>query len=100
MATGYYASKQIDPQSEIKPFFFLSLTLRYDLFDKKLSLTLQARNLLKTSAYDAVTIGNNFRSAMYVKSEIPVVSLNISYNFNNFKRPTKQAESVDVNYGM
>jgi outer membrane receptor protein involved in Fe transport len=36
MATGYYASKQIDPQSEIKPFFFLSLTLRHDLFDKKL----------------------------------------------------------------
>ena len=78
----------------------MSVTLRQDLFDKALSLTLQARNLLKTSAYDAISTGNNFRSAMYVRGEVPVISLNISYNFNNFKRPTKQTESVDVNYGM
>jgi outer membrane receptor protein involved in Fe transport len=96
---GYYASKQIDPQSAIKALFFLNVTFRQDLFDKKLSLTLQARNLLKTSAYDALTTGNNFTSAMYQRSEVPVISLNISYNFNNFKRPAKQAENVDVNYG-
>lgn len=99
MATGYYASKQITPQSEIKSLFFLSVTLRQDLFDKKLSVTLQARNLLKTSAYEAITTGNNFITSMYSRGEVPVVSLNISYNFNNFKRPTKQTESVDVNYG-
>ena len=96
---GYYASKQIDPQSEIKSMFFLNVTLRQDLFDKKLSLTLQARNLLKTSAYEALTTGNNYISTMYARSEVPVISLNISYNFNNFKKPTKQAENVDVNYG-
>ncbi len=96
---GYYASKQIDPQSAIKAMFILNVTLRQDLFDKKLSLTLQARNLLKTSAYDALTTGNNFTSEMYVRSEIPVVSFNVSYNFNNFKRPAKQTENVDVNYG-
>jgi len=99
MITGFYAGRQQDPQSEIEPMLFLNLTLRQDLFDKKLSLTLQARNLLNTSNYDYTTFGSNFSSRMLVKPEKQIVTLNISYNFNSYKRTEKNNEGVDINVG-
>jgi outer membrane receptor protein involved in Fe transport len=99
MITGFYTGRQQNPQSEIEPMLFLNLTLRQDLFDKTLSLTLQARNLLNTSNYDYTTFGSNFSSRMLVKPEKQVITLNISYNFNSFKRTGKNNEGVDINVG-
>ncbi|MCB2203511.1 TonB-dependent receptor family protein [bacterium] len=98
--TGMYLSEQIGPQSTTDPLFYLSVTARQDFFDRVLSVTLQARNLLETSYYNVSSIGQNFANSFVVKPEVPVVNLTLTYNFNNYRPTRRQDGDVDVNVGI
>lgn len=97
--SSFYLAPQIVPQNEIKEMWFLSATLRQDLLNKKLTLLLQARNVLNLARADVIQKGTNFYTTARVTPEVPVLSLNISYNFNNFKKPERGSENIDVNVG-
>jgi outer membrane receptor protein involved in Fe transport len=100
MISGNYFAKIIDAQSEISPFLMMNASLRQDFFEKKLSVTLQARNFLKTAYINVKNKGTNFYSAIEARPEIPVVSLMLSYNFNNFRRPVRPTDNIDVPTGI
>jgi len=68
-------------------------------FNKMFALTLQGHNLLKTSYYNISSHGSNFRNTFEVRPEVPMVSLTLTYNFNNFRRVGNRPENVDVNVG-
>ena len=92
--------KFIDAQSESKPFMFISASLRHQFFDKKMSITLQARNLFKTSDMEFSTVGSNFNANALIRPESPVFTLMFSYNFNNFKRTGRPEDTIDIPTGM
>lgn len=92
--------KFVDTQSESKPFMFISASLKQDLFDKAVSLTLQARNLFKLSDMKINTKGSNFDGSAFIMPESPVISLQFTYNFNNFKRGQRQTDNIDVPTGF
>lgn len=94
--TGMYLSRQINPQTDTDPLFFLSVSARQDFFGRSLSLTLQAQNLTNTVDYKILSRGANFENHFLVRPEMPVVNLNLSWNFNNFRRPARTADGVDV----
>lgn len=98
--TGMYISRDIDPQSETDPLFYLSVSARQELFDRQLAITLQANNLLRTSYYTIAAAGANFRNSFVIKPEVPMVTLSLSWNFNNFRRQDRQNEGVDVQVGV
>ncbi len=98
--TGIYQGKQIFPQGDVKPVFILNVSAKQDFLGKKFSLTLQGQNLLQTSNFDVATQGHNFRNSFIVKSEVPVINLLLSYNFNNFKKSDRPTDRVEVNDGM
>lgn len=100
MISGNYYAKHIDAQVNIKQFFFLSASLKQDMFDKKLSVTLQARNILNSSKMDIGLAGTNYNGRVLLTNEIPVVSLMLSYNFNNFKRVSRPNDGVDIQTGL
>ncbi len=89
-----------DAQSESDPFMFIMASLRQDFLDKAMSLTLQARNLFKASDMKIKTGGSNFYGTAFIRPESPVFSLMFSYNFNNFKRPQRPTESIDIPTGL
>jgi outer membrane receptor protein involved in Fe transport len=97
--SGNYYSKQQDAVDDIQPFFILTASLKQDFLDKKLSLTLVAKNILQTSYLKLQNSGNNFSGNIQVKQEVPVISLMLSYNFNNFKR-SRPNENVDIQTGL
>ncbi len=97
---GNYFGKINQPQIEIRPFFILNASLKRDFFDKKLSLTLQARNILTTSNLDIISNGTNFNSSIFVHGEVPVISLMIGYNFNNFKKSRTGSDNIDIRSGL
>jgi hypothetical protein len=78
----------------------MNASLRQDFFEKKMSVTLQARNFLKTAYINVKNKGTNFYSAIEARPEIPVVSLMLSYNFNNFRRPVRPTDNIDVPTGI
>ncbi len=98
--SGNYFGKINEPQLEIKPFFMLTASLKKEFFNKKLSFTLQARNILNTSNLDIISNGNNFNSTIFVHNEVPVISLMIGYNFNNFKKTSRQTDNIDIKSGL
>jgi outer membrane receptor protein involved in Fe transport len=100
MITGLYVAKYIDAQMNIKPFFQLSASLKQDFFEKRLSLTLQGRNLLKLGNVDVRTYGTNYTGDIKVLQEVPVVTLMLSYNFNNFKKVQKPTTNIDIPTGL
>jgi len=91
-----YVGKQQDLQNTVDPIVFLTMSLRQDLFDKKLSVSLIAQNLFNTGRFNLISSGNNFNMIGKIRPEAPVLRLNLSYNFNNFKN-TSKAERVDLN---
>ncbi len=98
---GNYFGRQKDAaNNDISPFFILTASIKQDLLEKKLSLTLLARNVLTTSYLDLTTTGSNFNGHIQVKQEVPVIMLMASYNFNNFKRSGKPVENVEIPAGM
>jgi len=97
---GMYLSEQIGPQSTTDPLFYLSVTARQDLFDRMLSVTLQARNLLETAYYNVASVGTNFANSFVVKPEVPVVNLTLTWNFNNYQPTRRRDGEVDVNVGI
>jgi outer membrane receptor protein involved in Fe transport len=97
---GHYWGRNMTPQGEYAPVFNLTASIRQELFDKKLSVTLQGRNLLKTSNYSLESKGANYTGTLYIYHEVPVVSLMLSYNFNNFKRTNRPSENIDVPTGI
>ncbi|MFZ1729358.1 MAG: outer membrane beta-barrel protein [Bacteroidota bacterium] len=98
--TGMYLSRQIDPQTNTEPMFFLSLTARQEFLNKSFSLTLQAQNLLSTAYYEIASTGLNFANTFVIKPEVPIVNLTLTYNFNNYQPTRRPADGVDVNVGM
>ena len=98
--SGNYFSGIDQAQFKIKPFLILTASLRHDLFDKKLSLTLKANNILKTGNLNIINDGTNFTSNIYVHREVPVISLMISYNFNNFKKSNNRSDDIDIKSGL
>lgn len=98
--SGNYFGKSFDAQSEVKAFLFLNASLKQDLWDKTLSVILQANNFLKTSTIYVDSKGDNFKSKIKVMQEVPVINLVISYNFNNFKKSAHPTDNVDVRGGF
>jgi outer membrane receptor protein involved in Fe transport len=98
LSTNYI--KFVDAQSESEPFMLISASLRQEFFDKQLSLTLQARNLFKASDMKIKTNGANFDSRAFVRPEAPLISLMLTYNFNNFKRSQRPTETIDIPTGL
>jgi outer membrane receptor protein involved in Fe transport len=98
--SGNYFPKIIDAQSEIEPLLMMNATVRQDFMDKKFSVTLQARNFLKTSYMKLRNSGINFNSQIQARNEVPVISLMFTYNFNNFKKNIRQTDNIDIPTGI
>jgi outer membrane receptor protein involved in Fe transport len=84
-ATGMYLSRRIGPQSETDPMFYLSVSARQEFLDRRISLTLQAQNILRSAWVDVTTTGPNFANSFLIKPEVPIVNLTLTYNFNNYQ---------------
>jgi hypothetical protein len=78
----------------------ISASFRKEFFEKAMSLTLQARNLFKTSDMKFRTVGSNFNGSAFIRPEAPVFTLMFSYNFNNFKRIQRPTDNVDIPTGL
>jgi hypothetical protein len=77
----------------------LNLALRKDFFNKKLSTTLSVRDLLMTAKREMTSSGAGFYSYDYFKREAPILTLDLSYIINNYKKQRNGREE-DSNQQM
>ncbi len=87
---GNYRSPTVSSQGRRKGFFVTSAAVRYEFLQKKLSATLQVRDLFGTARYEYISQGPGFYNYHYGTRESPLVMLNIRFNINNFKQDRQQ----------
>jgi hypothetical protein len=83
---GRYNSPTVSSQGRSKGFFSTDVAIRQEFMDKKLSLTLQIRDLFSTARHEFTSSTPDLYSYQYFNRESPVVMLNIKFNFNNYKQ--------------
>ncbi len=82
---GMYRGPSVTLQGERDGFFFTNFAVRKDLFDKKLSITLNIRDIFGTAKNSFTSEGSRFYTFNEFKREAPVVMLTLSYRINNYK---------------
>lgn len=80
-----YRSKSVTTQGYEKAFFTVNAGVKCEMFDRKLSTTLQARNVFGTIKREGVSEGTGFYNRNKFKPQWPNISLMVSYRLNNYK---------------
>ena len=84
--TGMYRGPSVTAQGEREGYFMMNAAIRKDFFNNKLSATLSVRDLFKTARWEYISSGEYFYSYDYFRREAPVLTLNISYLINNYRK--------------
>lgn len=94
-----YNSPTISSQGRSEASYSADLSIKQDLFERLLSLTLQIRDLFGTAKHEFSSSGPDFSSYNYFERESPVVMLNVRLNFNNYKPKRERGEMENNNEG-
>ncbi len=100
--TANYRGPTITAQGSQEGFFMTSLAARKDFFQRKLSVTLSGRDLLKTAKRESVSEGDGFYSYDKFSREAPVFNLTLSYKINNYKQKQQRngnGEDMEIDTG-
>lgn len=89
---GRYNSPTVSSQGRSEGFFSADVAVKQEFMDKKLSLTLQVRDLLGTAKHEFTSSTPDLYSYQYFNRESPVVMLNIKFNFNNYKQQNRDEQ--------
>ncbi len=80
-----YRSKTVSAQGYSNGYYYMNLALRQDLFKRKLSATLQLRDVFGTVKRESFNFGENFQQHMVRTREPRVLTLTLSYKINNYR---------------
>ncbi len=82
---SHYDGPSATAQGEYKGHFAMDASMKQSLFERKLSVILQLRDVLGTTKREFTSEGDNFYYYLYHHHKSPVVMLTVIYNFNNYK---------------
>jgi outer membrane receptor protein involved in Fe transport len=97
--SGIYRGKSVTAQGTEEGFPMLNLALRKDFMNKKLSTTISVRDLLMTGKRESTSSGTDFYSYDNFKRESPILTFDITYTINNYKRQ-RNGNQVEGNQEM
>jgi len=81
-----YNSSRASAQGTREGFFVTDIAVKQELLGKNLSVSLQARDVLRTGQFERTSEGRGFEEHRIFKRKSPYMTLTISYNINNYKR--------------
>jgi outer membrane receptor protein involved in Fe transport len=83
--TAMYHSPSVSAQGRAEDFFVVNFAVKRAFWDRKLTATLQVRDIFGTGKREFSSEGANFYNYTYHTREAPVIMLNLEFNFNNYK---------------
>lgn len=94
-----YSGPSVNSQGRTEQSYSVDVAAKYDLMDKKLSLTLQVRDLFGTAVREFYSQGTGVYKYEYNQRENPMVMFNIRYNFNPSMKTKKDGGERDSGDG-
>lgn len=83
---GNFVGPSVTTQGRSDSFWFVNFAIRQQLFNRQLQSTLSFRDILNTARYKSDISTANLESITRIRPKYPVVTLTLSYTFNNFKK--------------
>ncbi len=87
--TTFYRGPSVTAQGESESFYMFNTALRYDFFQRKLSVTLKASNITNSMKHAFSTYTSTFSTSNEFNRVGPVFSLTATYKINNYKQKRK-----------
>ena len=87
---AYYVGPSVSTQGRVEDFFYMNLTVRQQLFNRRLIASLSVRDILATAKYNSTQSNIQVESLTKIIPQSPVFTLTLTYTFNNFR--TQQRE--------
>ncbi|MFO7659202.1 MAG: TonB-dependent receptor [Bacteroidales bacterium] len=94
---GFYNAPTITSQGSREGFFFTNAGLRQDLFNKKLTVSLQVRDILGKAKFEFNSEGEGFSQYNRMKRQAQVVTFSVSYKINNYKQRERNENNQNTN---
>jgi outer membrane receptor protein involved in Fe transport len=89
-----YNSPTVSSQGRWEEFFSSDLSVRQEIIDNILALTLQVRDVFGTAKREYSSEGTNLYNYNYFDMHTPALTLNLRYTFNNYK-PKREGRGED-----
>jgi outer membrane receptor protein involved in Fe transport len=90
---GNFVGPSVTTQGRTDSFWYLSLAARQQLLKRKLTATLACRDLLNTARYVSDITTSDLISVTRIRPTYPLITLSLSYSFNNYKANGKQSKT-------
>lgn len=89
----HYESPEVEAQGRDAARLMTDAAIRQQFFNRQLSVTLQVRDLLSTGKFESTAEGEDFYNHFRLNRQAPMVSLNVTWNFNNYRPERRRPES-------
>ncbi len=98
--SGFYNGPSNTLQGKREGFFVTNVALRQDLMKKKMTVSLNARDIFATGKFAFMSQGDTFYTSNRMQREAPVVTLNLSYRLNNYKQAGRRGGESEEQGGQ
>jgi outer membrane receptor protein involved in Fe transport len=88
--TGFYNGPANTLQGKRDGFFVANIAIRKEMMKKKMSVSLNARDVFATGKFSFTSEGSNFYTFNEGRREAPVIMLNLTYRINNFRQASRR----------
>jgi len=78
---------------DVSRFYWVDVSVQQNLFNQRLALTLQAKDIFNTNQLKFNVDGSDYRFYVHRKPEYPIVMFSLSYKFNNYKNNSKKVKT-------
>jgi len=96
---GFYRSSSITSQGERDGFFVTNFGYRQELFDRKLSVAVQGRDIFSSMNFSGISYYENSIIESEFTRESPIIRLTLSYRINNYKTRDTNRQNGENNGG-
>ena len=97
---GMYRAPSVTAQGERAEMYMAGAALRYDMMDRKLSFTLKIRDVFGTMKREYLTYTPDYFSSVRFQPQTQILTLSVSYKFNNFKQKKSKNGMDEEDYEM
>lgn len=92
---GFYNAASITSQGTRDAMFFTNVGVRQDLMKRKLTLSVQVRDVFGANKFESTTQGINFKNFSSSKRQSQIVTFSISFKINNYKADRRERGNGD-----
>lgn len=88
---GNFVGPSVTTQGRTDAFWYANLAVRQQLMNRKLTATLAFRDVFNSARYVSNITTSDLQSITHIRPNYPLITLTLSYTFNNFKIKGKQS---------